>query len=109
MTKHDDSHPITSVINTGELMRQLAQREADHRRRVQDWTADRVKELTGGTELLDIALHHSDFDVAVAALSNDHMNADDRRYAADNATDTRVRDAAEAEATRRGEHRDGRG
>lgn len=107
MTKHDDSHPITSVINTGELMRQLAQREADHRRRVQPWTADRVQELTGAAELLDIALHHGDFDVAVAALGNDHMNADDRRYVADNATDTRVRDAATAEATRRGENRDG--
>ena len=46
MTKHDDSQPITSVINTGELMRQLAQKEADHRRRVQAWTTDGVEELT---------------------------------------------------------------
>lgn len=106
MTTHDDSHPITSVISTGELMRQLAQREAGHQRRVQPWTADRVTELTGAAELLDIALHHNDFDVAVAALSNDHMNAHDRRYVADNATDPRVREVAKTEATRRGEYRD---
>lgn len=107
MTKHDDSHPITSVITTDELMRQVAQREADHQRRVRSWTAERVQEVTGAADLLDIALHHSDVDVAVAALSNDHMTADDRRYVADNATDTRVRAAAKAEATRRGEDRDG--
>lgn len=109
MTKHDDSQPITSVINTGELMRQLAQKEADHRRRVRSWTADRVHESTDASELLDIALHHSDLDVAAAALRSDHMNADDRRYVADNAPDPRVRDAAKAEAIRRGEGRDGRG
>jgi hypothetical protein len=107
VTKHNDSHPITSVINTGELMRQLAQKEANHQRRVQSWTADRVKELTDAAELRDIALHHSDFDVAFAALSNEHMNANDRRDVAVNAIDTRVRDAAKAEATRRGEYRDG--
>lgn len=109
MTKHDDSQPITSVINTGELMRQLAQKEADHRRRVQSWTADGVKELTDAAELLDIALHHSDVDVAAAALGSDRLNAADRRHAAESATDPRVRDAARAEATRRGEDPHGRG
>jgi hypothetical protein len=107
VTKHNDSHPITSVINTGELMRQLAQKEADHQRRVQSWTAERVKELTDAAELRDIALHHSDFDVALTALSNDHMNPNDRREVAENANNTRVRDAAKAESTRRGEYRDG--
>lgn len=109
MTKPDDQQPITSVINTGELMRQLAQREADHRRRVQSWSVGQVQELTGGAELLDIALHHENFDVAVAALSNDHMSAGDRSYVAVSATDQRVRDAAQAEAVRRGEHSDGPG
>ena len=99
MTKHDDSQPITSVINTGELMRQLAQKEADHRRRVQAWTADGVEELTDTAELLDIALHHSDVDVAAAALGSDHLSA----------ADPHVRAAAQAEATRRGEDRDGHG
>lgn len=107
MTKHNDSQPITSVIDTGELMRQLAHKEAEHQRRVQAWTADRVKDMTDAAELRDIALHHNDVDVAFAALSNDRMNADDRRDVAENAIDTRVRDAAKAEATRRGEYRDG--
>ena len=109
MTKNDETQPITSVINTGELMRQLAQKEADHRRRVQAWTADGVEELTDTAELLDIALHHSDVDVAAAALGSDHLSAADRRHAADNATDPHVRAAAQAEATRRGEDRDGHG
>jgi hypothetical protein len=109
VTKHDDSQPITSVINTGELMRQLAQKEADHRRRVQAWTADGVEELTDTAELLEIALHHSDVDVAAAAVGSDHLSAADRRHAADNAADPHVRAAARAEASRRGEDRDGHG
>lgn len=109
MTKDDDSHPITSVINTDELMRQLAQREADHQRRIQAWTAEQVQELTRPAELLEIALHHPDVDVAAAAIGNDHLGADDRRRVAGSADDARVRAAARAEAARRGEDRDRRG
>ena len=96
MTKHDDSQPITSVINTGELMRQLAQKEADHRRRVQSWTADGVEELTDTAELLDIALHHSKrtggTDGGRVSLFDDALEASTRRRAE---MDVELQDAIE--------------